>query len=93
MENQQQPQAIITKSTKSIGIAVLLALLFGGFGVFYASVIGGIICSIITIILIIIAVITMGFGLILCVIWAVICAIIAGILASSYNKKLLAQAK
>ena len=36
---------IITKSTKSVGIAILLTFLFGPIGQFYASVIGGLIMT------------------------------------------------
>ena len=36
---------IVTKSTKSIGIAILLTFLFGPIGLFYASVTGGFIMT------------------------------------------------
>jgi ABC-type multidrug transport system fused ATPase/permease subunit len=36
---------VVTKSTKSVGIAILLTFLFGPIGLFYASVIGGLIMT------------------------------------------------
>ena len=43
---------LVTKSPKSIGIAILLSFLFGPIGLFYASVSGGLIMTITPIILI-----------------------------------------
>ena len=45
------PTTIITKSTKSVGIAIMLTLLFGPLGLFYASVAGGIIMTLTPIVL------------------------------------------
>lgn len=42
---------IITKSPKSTGIAILLTLLFGPIGLFYASVLGGFIMTLLPIVI------------------------------------------
>jgi len=44
---------LVTKSTKSVGIAILLTFLFGPLGLFYASVTGGLIMTFTPILLII----------------------------------------
>jgi hypothetical protein len=70
-----QQNIIIIGKQKSVGVAFLLAFLFGPLGLLYASVTGGIIMFILGIV---IGIITLGFGLIFiwvgCIIWAVIAA-------------------
>ncbi len=60
---------------KSVGVAFLLAFLFGPLGLLYASVVGGIVMFIFGIL---IAIVTLGFGLIIvwigCIVWAIIAA-------------------
>lgn len=78
---QPQPQPVYQTNIvnignrKSVGLAFLLAFLFGPLGLLYASVTGGIIMFILGII---IGIVTFGMGLILvwpiCIIWAVIAA-------------------
>lgn len=46
---------LVTKSTKSVGIAILLTFLFGPIGLFYASVTGGLIMTFTPIILFLLA--------------------------------------
>jgi hypothetical protein len=48
---------LVTKSTKSVGIAILLTFLFGPLGLFYASVSGGIIMTFTPILLIVLTLI------------------------------------
>jgi hypothetical protein len=79
MENQEfesRPQAqnvIIVQQQKSVGTSLILAIIFGPLGLFYASITGGIIMLIISLI---VGFITFGFGLIftniICAIWAVV---------------------
>ena len=75
MENPNQQTVIIVGQRKSVGIAFLLAFLFGPLGLFYASVVGGIVMFFLGIL---IAIVTFGFGLIFvwlaCIIWAIIAA-------------------
>jgi len=73
--------------TKSLVVAILLAIFLGPIGLFYASVIGALIMLAITAI---IGFITFGFGLfipyIICIIWAIIAV-------NSYNKRILELAE
>jgi hypothetical protein len=73
--------------TKSLVLAILLALFLGPIGLFYASVIGALIMLVITAI---IGFITFGFGLfipyIICIIWAIIAV-------NSYNKRIIELAE
>lgn len=55
-------------SDKSVGAALLLTFLFGPLGVFYSSIIGGLILSALFIVVIAIAVGTLGIGLVLLVV-------------------------
>jgi hypothetical protein len=78
-------QPIVVTSTKSVGIAILLTVLFGSLGMFYSTVWGAVIMTILSII---VGVLTLGMGLLIT--WPV--SIIWGAMAaSSYNKSLLAQ--
>lgn len=78
-----QPQVVITRSPKSQGIGLLLTFLFGSLGLFYSTVVGGIIMVIIELI---VGIFTLGFGLLIthpiCLVWSLIAV-------SSYNKKLM----
>lgn len=79
-------QPIVVTSTKNVGIAILLTVLFGSLGMFYSTVWGAVIMTVLSII---IGVLTLGIGLLIT--WPV--SIIWGAMAaSSYNKSLLAQA-
>ncbi len=73
--------------TKSLVVAILLAIFLGPIGLFYASVIGALIMLVITAI---IGFITFGFGLfipyIICIIWAIIAV-------NSYNKRIIELAE
>ncbi|MBW5289800.1 MAG: hypothetical protein Rpha_1361 [Candidatus Ruthia sp. Apha_13_S6] len=74
--------------TKSLVVAILLAIFLGPIGLFYASVIGALIMLVITAI---VGFITFGFvGLfipyIICIIWAIIAV-------NSYNKKIIELAE
>jgi hypothetical protein len=83
-DNMELPRQIIVTPTKSVGISIILTVIFGPLGMFYSTISGAIIMLIISGIL---GFVTFGYGLIIthpiCVIW--------GALAThSYNKKLLA---
>ncbi len=81
--SENQANVVITRSPKSQGIGLILTFLFGSLGLFYASVVGGIIMLIVEVV---VAVLTLGIGLIathfVCLIWSLIAV-------SNYNKKLL----
>lgn len=78
----QQPQYIIVKSNKSVGVALILTFLFGPLGMLYSTISGGIIMLVISII---VGVVTLGFGLLLT--WPV-CMIWAAVAANNHNQKL-----
>ena len=79
MENQTQ--IIVTQ--KSMGVTILLTILFGPLGMFYSTIIGGIVMLILSAI---VAFFTLGLGLLIT--WP-ICIIWAALATNNYNKKLL----
>lgn len=81
---------IVTKQTKSTGVAILLTLLFGGIGLFYASIVGGIIMTLLFPVIVFFLFFTGHFiasiGLacsyyIICIIWSIVSV-------SSYNRNI-----
>ena len=80
------PTVVVTP-TKSVGIAVILAFLFGPLGMLYSTVIGAIVMFLLNLGAVFL---TAGFGLV--VTWP-IGVVWAAVAASSYNKTLLAQAR
>jgi uncharacterized Zn finger protein (UPF0148 family) len=80
---ENQPQVVIVKGTKSVGVSILLTFLLGPFGMFYSTILGAIIMLAVTGI---VFVMTLGFGLFLthpiCIIWGAVAV-------KSYNGKLL----
>lgn len=79
----QVASPVATRPLKSVGVAVLLALLFGPFGLFYASALGGILMLIGGIVA---TVATSGIAAPL--VW-IVCPIWAGIAASNYNAAIM----
>jgi hypothetical protein len=79
----RRPSVVVIMPTKSVGLAVLLAFLFGPLGMLYSTVAGALLMLIISTIA---AVFTCGFGLLIT--WP-ICIIWAAAAASSYNQNLL----
>lgn len=90
---------IIVRQPKSVGIAILLTILFGPIGLFYASVAGGLIMTFGPICLFIYALFEQGYDFILLAFWAgfivyvlfgwFICVVWAVMAVNDYNKKLL----
>ena len=79
----QQPQRIVVVPTKSAGLAIILAVIFGPLGLLYSTVTGAIVMFLVNIV---VALVTVGFGLILT--WP-ICGVWAAVAVNAYNKKLL----
>ena len=73
----------VVVSTKNVGVAILLTVLFGPLGMLYSTVSGAVIMCIA---FLVIGVGTLGFGLLF--LWP-ICIIWAAVAASSYNQRLL----
>ena len=91
METNQElptskPQIVIAKSTKSMGITLLVTALFGPLGMFYATVTGAIVMLIISTIA---GFLTLGMSLF---ITNPICMIWGAIATKKYNDNLLAEA-
>lgn len=78
---------IVTTTTKNVGIAIILTVIFGPLGLFYSSVLGAIIMCIVTLV---VGLLTLGFGTM--VTWPV-CVIWGAIAANNHNKALLAGQK
>lgn len=80
-------QPVIVTPTKSVGIAILLTILFGPLGMLYSTVGGAIVMIIVSLL---IGLVTLGLSLLIT--WPI--SIIWGaVAAGSYNKKLIAQAQ
>jgi hypothetical protein len=75
---------------KSVGVGVLLTLLFGGFGVFYASVVGGAILSALQVLFFVIALLTLGLGGILFIPLWIVALIVTCVAIEGHNKRLAA---
>src|SRR5438552_3606115 len=91
---------IVTKPTKSKGIAALLVFLFGGIGLFYASVTGGIIMGIVAPIasffFLFLGIITSTISLfalviVFCCLYYIICLIWALKAVNNYNQTLISE--
>ena len=83
MSNAAQA-VLLMNNQKSTGVALLLTFLFGPLGLFYATVVGGVVMLLLGGMII---VFTAGFGAIL--IWPV-CMIWAAVAVSGHNRRLLA---
>ena len=81
--SQQLPAAIVVTPTKSVGIALLLSLLFGPLGMLYSTVIGALVMFVANVLAF---VLTAGLGLLLT--WP-IGAAWAAVAANRSNQKLL----
>lgn len=82
MSDVQQQHLVVTP-TKNMGISIILTFLFGPLGMFYSTILGGIIMSVISLV---VGIITFGIGFLLT--WP-ICIIWGAVSTSLYNKKLL----
>lgn len=73
--NVTQTMAVNVSSSKSVGVAVLLAFFFGPLGMLYSTVLGAVVMFFVNLV---VGIPTYGFGLLLtwpgCVIWAAIAA-------------------
>ena len=81
--------AMILTQSKSMGLGVVLTLFFGGLGVFYASILGGIVMTLAQ--LVSLALCFVFIGLILLPIVHVVALIWTIVAINSHNQKLLAR--
>jgi hypothetical protein len=77
-----EPQVVIAKTEKSVGLALLLTLLFGPLGMLYSTVTGGLVMIVVTIV---VGMFTFGIGLIL--LWPIY-LIWGAMAAHNYNQSL-----
>ncbi len=84
-QTSEPTQVIVVMNQKSVGVTILLTVLFGPLGMFYSTVAGGIVMFLLSLL---VGIFTLGFGLIvtwpICIIWAVIAT-------NTKNKKLVKQ--
>lgn len=86
----QQPQYIIARSPKSLGLALILTLVLGPIGLLYATVSGGIIMIVVDTIFAVVGLLTLGFSLFVTIpIVNFICMIWAYVKVKKYNQDLL----
>lgn len=79
-----QPQRIVVTTTKSMGLAIILGVLFGPLGLLYSTIPGAVVMFVVNLL---VGLVTFGLGLFFT--WP-ICGVWAAIATSSYNKQLLA---
>lgn len=87
---------VVAISTKNVGLAIILTVIFGPLGMLYSTISGGIMMIVTGICILIIAAVSgpkIGFGvfILLGLLWEVVCIIWAAAAASSYNRKLLSD--
>lgn len=74
-QRSTQQSIVVVQKPKSVGLAFFLAFLFGPLGLFYATIIGGIVMLVLAVL---IGFFTLGFGLpvvwLISMIWAVVAA-------------------
>lgn len=81
--------ARLLTARKSPGLAVVLALLFGSLGLFYASIFGGLLMSVATVAAVALTILTAGLGLpVLVLVW-VMSVLWAAVATSRYNRALV----
>lgn len=83
--------AAVMVQAKSVGLAFVLTLFFGGLGLFYASITGGIVISIIEVLALIVAFVTLGIGGVLLPVIHVVAIIWAIFATQQHNTKLLSR--
>ena len=81
--------AVVTLQSRNVGIGVALTLFFGGLGLFYASIIAGIIGGILEIAFLIFVIATLGFGILLLPVVHIIYLIPCVILINMRNRRIL----
>jgi hypothetical protein len=84
--------AVILTKTKSTATAVILTLFFGGLGLFYASIVGGIVMTILEILCIVVGVFTFGLGFLLIPVIHIVTLIWAVVAVKKHNSRLVQMA-
>ena len=89
MNENQNRQYVVTRSPKSVGLGLILTLVLGPIGLFYATITGGVIMAIVDTIFAIAGFMTLGISLFITVpLVNLICMVWAYKAITSYNEKL-----
>jgi hypothetical protein len=89
-ERAERNRPIVVTPTKSVGIAILLTILFGPLGMLYSTVPGALIMMGVNASIFFLSICTGGLGAILFLFTWPICVVWGAVAASSYNAKLMA---
>ena len=76
---------------KSVAVAVILTILFGSLGLFYASILGGIMMSLVLTLCWIITVLTLGLGIVFVILGHIICVIWTILAVQRHNTRLVSR--
>ena len=87
--NDNLAAAKLQIQAKSMGLGIVLTLLFGGFGIFYVSLFGGIICSLIEVTLLLLSILTFGLGIFIVIPFHILLLIYTVVAINNHNKNLL----
>jgi len=81
--------AIILTQSKSMAVGLILTWFFGGFGVFYVSILGGVLLGLLEFILWIVTFATLGFGVLLLIPLHIIALVWVYIGVKNHNNRLI----
>lgn len=76
---------------KSPGLAFVLTLLFGGLGMMYVTIPGGLFAFAVDIALYVFGLVTLGIGYVFLVVWRILCLIYVVVTVNKQNRRLLGQ--
>ena len=83
--------ALILTQTKSVGLSVVLTFLFGGFGLLYATIGGGVLMLVLETVAWIVTFLTLGLGFVFVFIVHIASLVWAIVAINTHNKKLISQ--
>ena len=87
----QEKTIVVQIQPKNLAIAVILTLVFGPLGMFYATIPGGIVMGIINVLIMIISFLTLGIGSIFFLFTWPICLIWTILSVNAQNKRAMAE--
>lgn len=93
MADANTKMIVAAMSQKNLGLGIFLTLFFGGLGMFYATILGGLVFLLLDLLLLVVAICTAGIGGILYIPLHILAVIFTIIAINSHNKKLLRQAE
>ena len=85
----EQTKTIIVVPTKSMGMAIILAVILGPLGLFYSTILGGIVMLAVSLFALLIAFLTFGFGSVLFFFIYPTCIIWTAVATNAHNKEML----